>query len=79
MQVTSDGVPVAYPVWKLPVEGFDVHVGEVTAAQFLALAEKTGKTLNAESVASMTDPAAWYTAIANALVPLDDLLKVSST
>ena len=75
VQVTSDGVPVAYPQWKLPVEGFDVHVGEVTSAQFLALAERTGKRLDPSTVADKADPAAWYQAILGSLVPLDELLK----
>lgn len=69
-------MPVAYPVWKLPVEGFDIHVGEVTLAQFMALAERTSKKLDTASVLDQADPAAWYQAIANALVPLDELLKV---
>jgi CDK inhibitor PHO81 len=62
----------------LPVEGFDVHVGESTLAQFLALAERTGKKLDVTKVVDKADPAAWYQAIAGALVPLDELLKVRS-
>lgn len=77
VQVTSDGVPVAYPQWKLPVDGFDVHVGEVTSAQFLSLAERSGRTLEMGAVGDKTDPGAWYQAILGALVPLDQLLKVS--
>lgn len=77
VQVTSDGVPVAYPLWKLPVEGFDVHVGEVTAAQFSALAHRLWRTLDVDAVKDRMDPAAWYQAISGALIPLDELLRVS--
>ena len=76
VQVTSDGVPVAFPQWKLPVEGFDVHVGEVTAAQFFALAERTGKTLDKALIADQADPGDWYQAILGSLVSLEELLKV---
>lgn len=76
VQVTSDGVPVAYPQWRLPVEGFDVHVGEVTSEQFLLLAEKTGRKLDVSVVTDKSDPGAWYQAILGSLVPLSELLKV---
>lgn len=77
VQVTSDGIPVAYPQWKLPVEGFDVHVGEVTLEQFLNLAKRTGKMLDTSKVMDRSDPASWYQAIVGALVPLSELLTVS--
>jgi CDK inhibitor PHO81 len=77
VQVTSDGVPVAYPLWKLPVEGFDVHVGEVTSSQFIALAKRLGKILDIETIGDRTDPVAWYQAILGSLIPLDELLRVS--
>lgn len=76
VQVTSDGVPVAYPQWRLPVDGFDVHVAEVTLAQFRALAKKAGKELAPSNVTDPTDPASWYQAIADALVPLDEVLRI---
>lgn len=79
VQVTSDGFPVAYPQWKLPVEGFDVHVGEVTSAQFHALAKKLGKTLDPTSIADKTNPASWYQAVLGAMVSLDELLRVRTS
>lgn len=77
VQVTSDGIPVAYPLWKLPVEGFDIHVGEVTAVQFSALASRLGRKLDPGTVKDRTDPGSWYQAILGSLVPLDELLRVS--
>ncbi|KAI5479290.1 CDK inhibitor PHO81 [Pseudohyphozyma bogoriensis] len=79
VQVTSDGVPVVYPQWRLPVEGFDVHVGEVSYAQFLALAQKTGRGLNPDTVVNKSEAAAWYQAIFGALASLDEVLKVLPT
>ena len=34
VQVTRDLIPVAYPSWRLPVEGLDLGVSEVTYSQF---------------------------------------------
>ncbi|GAA5921998.1 hypothetical protein JCM1841_000727 [Sporobolomyces salmonicolor] len=76
VQVTSDGHPVAWPHWKLPVEGLDVHVGGVTLEQVLSLARRSGKALDPAKVRNREDPSAWYQAIMGALVPLDELLKV---
>ena len=42
VQLTSDGIPVAYPDWTLPVSDVDVGVSEVTFDQFQALASKNG-------------------------------------
>ena len=40
VQVTRDLVPVAYPSWRLPVEGLDLGVAEVTYSQFKAIINK---------------------------------------
>ena len=40
VQVTRDLVPVAYPSWRLPVEGLDLGVSEVTYSQFQAVISK---------------------------------------
>jgi CDK inhibitor PHO81 len=40
VQVTRDLVPVAYPSWRLPVEGLDLGVSEVTYLQFRAIISK---------------------------------------
>lgn len=77
VQVTSDGVPVAYPLWKLPVEGFDVHVGEVTLEQFVRLAKKLGRGVEEiEGMRETQDPGVWYHAILGAMIPLKELLNV---
>ncbi|GAA5851676.1 hypothetical protein JCM3766R1_000482, partial [Sporobolomyces carnicolor] len=76
VQVTSDGHPVAWPHWRLPVDGLDVHVGNVTLEQFNQLARTTQRTLDPTKVKFPDDPSAWYQAIVSALVPLDELFKV---
>jgi CDK inhibitor PHO81 len=45
VQVTRDLVPVAYPSWRLPVEGLDLGVSEVTYSQFQAIISKTSNTV----------------------------------
>ncbi|BGP13882.1 hypothetical protein JCM10213_002521 [Rhodosporidiobolus nylandii] len=76
VQVTRDGVPVAWPLWALPVEGIDAHVADVTLEQFKALAKRVGKTLETRKVVRIDDAGEWYKAISDALVPLDELLSV---
>lgn len=71
VQVTKDGIPVAYPDWRLPIPGLDIGVADVTHAQFLSLATSLGRTLSSPSSTSAT---AWYTAISQSLSSLDDLL-----
>lgn len=77
VQVTSDGYPVAWPHWKLPVEGLDVHVGDVTLDQFVKLAKKTQRNLDPNKIKYKDDPSAWHQAIVASLVTLDELFKVS--
>lgn len=78
VQVTRDGVPVAYPLWKLPIDDLDVHVGDVTLDHFLALATRKRRRFDVAAVAEQSgeDPAKWYAAIAQSLVPLRELLEV---
>ncbi|GAA5830339.1 hypothetical protein JCM11251_001314 [Rhodosporidiobolus azoricus] len=76
VQVTSDGHPIAWPLWRLPIEGLDVNVGDVTLEQFRALAKRLGKTVEPRKVGRMDDAAEWYRAICDALVPLDELLSI---
>ncbi|KAE8232676.1 hypothetical protein CF326_g2296 [Tilletia indica] len=45
VQVTSDGVAVVHELPTLPVSGLDVYVGGVSSAQFLSLAQSSGKQL----------------------------------
>ena len=72
VQVTRDGVPVLYPLWRLPVDGLDVHVTDVTHAQFVALAERTGRRLVAPGATA--DPRAWTAALSQSLATLEDVL-----
>ncbi|KAK4053696.1 phosphate system positive regulatory protein pho81 [Microbotryomycetes sp. JL201] len=76
VQVTSDGVPVVYPQWRLPIDGFNLHVSDVSLDQFLGLAAKTGRNLDATKVQDETDPALWYQAIANSLTTLEQALNI---
>ncbi|BGP37936.1 phosphate system positive regulatory protein pho81 [Rhodotorula kratochvilovae] len=76
VQVTADGHPVAYPLWRLPVDGFDVSVGDVRLEQFAALAKRLGKSVDPAQVGDREDPSAWYQAIADALIPLEELLSI---
>ncbi|GAA6006343.1 hypothetical protein JCM11491_004921 [Sporobolomyces phaffii] len=76
VQVTSDGHPVAWPNWKLPVDGLDVHVGDITLDQFVQLARKTQRTLEPANIKYKDDPSAWHQAIVSSLVPLEELFTV---
>lgn len=76
VQVTSDGHPVAWPQWKLPVEGLDVFVGDVTIDQLRSLAKRLGKSVDPAQVEHAADPSSWYKVIADSLVSLEELLSV---
>ncbi|GAA6062254.1 hypothetical protein JCM10212_001768 [Sporobolomyces blumeae] len=76
VQVTSDGHPVAWPQWRLPVDGLDVHVGDVTLDQFNRLANKLRRTLDPNKVQNKDDPSAWYQTIVSSLIPLEDLFNI---
>ena len=41
IQVTRDLVPVAYPSWRLPVEGLNLGVSQVTYSQFQTIISKS--------------------------------------
>lgn len=71
VQVTKDGIPVAYPEWRLPIPGLDIGVADVTHDQFLSLATSLNRTLTPPT---STSAASWYTAIAQSLSSLDHLL-----
>jgi CDK inhibitor PHO81 len=76
VQVTRDGVPVAYPAWRLPLDNVDLHVSDVTWLQLSAIAEKTGKTLNTMPGAD-ADSQLWYSALSNVIAPLKSIFQVS--
>ncbi|KAK0549793.1 phosphate system positive regulatory protein pho81 [Tilletia horrida] len=78
LQVTSDGVAVVYGGSTLPVPGLDVYVGGVKAAQFLALAQNTGRQfpqLDEETRRKMS-LADWRTALKDRMTTLQALLEV---
>lgn len=72
VQVTSDGVPVAWPNHTLPVPGLDVGVADVTYEQFSALASSTGKAFSPPTTG--TSPGEWYKAIVGGMTSLSELL-----
>jgi CDK inhibitor PHO81 len=71
VQVTKDGVPVAYPEWRLPIPGLDIGVADVTLAQFLDIAQKTNSSFSPPGSTTATDV---YKSISTSLVPLETLL-----
>jgi CDK inhibitor PHO81 len=71
VQVTKDHVPVVYPEWRLPIDGLDIGVSDVTCAQFLSIAESRGRKLS-----STGDTAAeWYNQVFRAMATLDEVLS----
>lgn len=76
VQVTADGIPVAYPIWRLPYDDLDIHVFDVTWTQLSKLAQKTQRTLDQLSVGSGT-PHEWQHALSRIIAPLQDIIQVS--
>ncbi|WVF68862.1 hypothetical protein IAT40_003635 [Kwoniella sp. CBS 6097] len=77
VQVTKDGVPVLYPRVKLPIEGLDVGVSDVTGAQFVALAKSRNLLLTAPaSDEKVLTSGEWYTLLSSTLSTLDQALSV---
>ncbi|KEI40870.1 uncharacterized protein L969DRAFT_359949 [Mixia osmundae IAM 14324] len=79
VQVTNDGVPVVYPSWNLPIDGFELRVSDISFAQFEALAVRKGKTLASKITAKTQEPSEWYRAISESLVGLSEVLAVTPT
>ena len=74
VQVTRDLVPVVYSKWHLPVNGVDVGVCNVSAAQFSGIAVGKGMTLG-----SMHSPGTvqeWAAILQSSMLTLEHLLKV---
>lgn len=77
VQVTKDGIAVAFPEFTLPVEGLDVYVGSVTGQQFKQFAHHAQRDM-------MPDPAAvtkmglvdWKLFIERCMMTLEDLLTL---
>ena len=58
IQVTRDLVPVAYPSWRLPIQGLDLGVSQVTYSQFQAIISNSpNPTVPVSSLASVRSAA----------------------
>jgi CDK inhibitor PHO81 len=77
VQVTKDGIAVAYPEFTLPVQGLDVYVGSVTGQQFEQFAHHAQRNIR-------PDPAEvpkmglidWKHFIERSMMTLEDLLTL---
>ncbi|KAN0064831.1 phosphate system positive regulatory protein pho81 [Thecaphora frezii] len=77
VQVTRDGVAVAWPHPFLPLQGLEVYVGTVTAGDLLSLAKSTGTLLDWDAArseqASWSD---WKTALKGCVASLEKLFEI---
>lgn len=71
IQVTKDGIPVAYPDWRLPVQGLDIGVSDVTCAQIRQLSAQNNLLLQAPTSAVASE---WHQAISRSLMSLEEIL-----
>ena len=74
VQVTRDLVPVVYSKWHLPVNGVDVGVCSVSAAQFSGIAVGTGMAINPMHAPRTVQE--WAAILRASMLTLEDLLKV---
>jgi CDK inhibitor PHO81 len=74
VQVTRDLVPVVYSKWHLPVNGVDVGVCSVSAAQFSGIAVGKGMDLNSMHAPGTVQE--WATILQRSMLTLEHLLKV---
>lgn len=80
VQVTKDGVAVAYPDFTLPVAGLDVYVGSVTSDQFTTLALSTQRNLAVSSADILKlGLADWKLLLRRSMITLEELLTVLPT
>lgn len=85
VQVTRDLVPVAYPSWRLPVEGLDLGVSEVTYDQFQAIVNRSSDSAaRTEELRSVTSAqqaqslvSLCYTSLANLLSALHPMVHLN--
>lgn len=77
VQVTKDGVAVAYPEFTLPIAGLDVYVGSVTSGQFQHLATTTQRTAQVDQAQreqlSLSD---WRQVVGQSMMTLQELLDL---
>lgn len=78
VQLTQDMQPVAFPYWKLPEEKFDLHVPDLTLAQFDKLAIELGRNVDLRKLKPMTT-AQWYSLLKGSMLSLAELLSVSNS
>ena len=77
VQLTQDMQPVAYPYRKLPEDKFDLHVSDLTLAQFDKLAIELGRSVDLRKQ-KPTTPAQWYSLLKGSIVSLAEVLSVSN-
>jgi len=78
VQLTQDMQPVAYPYWKIPEDKFDLHVPDLTLAQFDKLAIELGRNVDLRKQ-KPTTPAQWYSLLRGSMLSLADLFSVSDS
>ncbi|KAF9175139.1 phosphate system positive regulatory protein pho81 [Mortierella sp. AD010] len=82
IQMTRDFIPVVFASWRLPVEGFDLAVPDVTFSQFKAFGElihqKASDDLeaSANSLASSWRSGEWRRKIYERWMSLEQVLKI---
>lgn len=75
VQVTRDMHPVVYPHWKLPGDKFDLHIPNMTLAQFEKLAVELGRNVDVRKQKPAT-PAQWYSLLRGSMLSLAELFLV---
>ena len=77
VQVTKDAVPVVYPEWRLPLEGIDVGVPEISYDQFQRLASSSGRTMSSLSTTNgfSSGVTGWRDQISKGMMSLEELLS----
>ncbi|KAF9433256.1 phosphate system positive regulatory protein pho81 [Entomortierella beljakovae] len=80
IQMTRDLIPVIYPHWHLPVEGFDLSVSDVTFSQFKSFGELIHKKANDEldttRMTSSWRSSEWRRKIYERWMSLEQVLKI---
>ncbi|KAK8849399.1 hypothetical protein IAR55_004731 [Kwoniella newhampshirensis] len=76
VQVTKDGIAVVYPQYKLPFEGVDIGVSDLTHTQFVALAQRRNLSLQPPLKPSSLKASEWYSIISSSLASLEDVLAL---
>jgi CDK inhibitor PHO81 len=79
VQGTRDYIPVVYSEWKIPIDGLDIGVSDVTASQFESIAAQKGRGLSPTALGSTSSPHQWAQLTRSVMVPLEKLLTVSKT